>query len=356
MRKAAIVIGLGAFFITMALLLRFYAYGQLAVVPLDQNTQQVVVDKHATFFDADNVKPGAGTLTTTARVIGDPAASKKASKASGKDIAVMTKGQTSDNNNEAPPMDAWTGTFTIDRYTGLPVHCNGCPETQDGKPVRYVGQLIKFPFQTAKKDYQYWDTTVSAPMTMKYVDTEQIKGLTVYRFQGTVPPTKFRTQEIPRGAFGLPDIHGVVADRSYSNDRTLWIEPETGVIIKLQEKQHQELKDPEPGAKLLNALTTDSVMSDATVTKNVDDYKSKATLLKILRIWAPLLLALLGIILLLGGIAMSVLGRQDRRDDEDPSGYGYDGEETYDGQREDGISTLDDMADGRRDRRGEALS
>lgn len=35
MRKAAILIGIGAFCVTMALLLKFYAYDRLAVVPYD---------------------------------------------------------------------------------------------------------------------------------------------------------------------------------------------------------------------------------------------------------------------------------------------------------------------------------
>ena len=311
MRKASVVIGLGAFFLTMAVLLRFYAYDRLAVVPLDQNTRQTVVDEHATFFDADKVAPGEGRLTTVATVIGDPAASKTVSDQTGKDVVVLDKGQTSDNNDQAPPMDASTDRIAVDRHTGLPVAWSGT--RSNGKASKLSGQTIKFPFQTQKQTYQYWDGTAGTTMAMKFIGTEKVKGLTTYKFEGSLPLTKFREQELPRGAFGLPDTGGVVADRLYQNTRTLWVEPETGVMMKLQEKQHQELHLDEPGAKPVNALTTTSVFTDQTIQKNVDDYKTKAMLLKILRLWAPIALGVLGLALLLVGGAMA-LGRRGRGD------------------------------------------
>ena len=69
MRKAAVMIGFGAFFLTLALLMRFYAYPKLAVIPSDQNTQQTVTDDHASYFDADTVKPGSGKIITKATVV-----------------------------------------------------------------------------------------------------------------------------------------------------------------------------------------------------------------------------------------------------------------------------------------------
>ncbi|MDE9364538.1 DUF3068 domain-containing protein [Luteipulveratus sp. YIM 133132] len=314
MRKASVVIGLGAFFLTMALMLKFYAYDRLAVIPLDQNTRQTVVDDHATFFDADKVAPGAGKLTTVATVIGDPDASKAASKQQGRDLVVINKGQTSDNNDQAPPMDGSTDKIVVDRHTGVAVNC--CGTASNGKPAQFKGQLIKFPFQTTRRTYDYWDGTADRTMAMKYVSTETIKGLQTYKFEGVLPLEQYRTQEVPRGIFGLPDTGGVVAKRSYQNTRTLWVEPETGVIIKLQEKQHQELQIDEPGAKPVNALTTTSVFTDKTVQDNVDEYASKATLLKILRFWAPLALGALGVILLIAGVFVSIAARSRRSQEE----------------------------------------
>jgi len=63
------MIGFGAFFLTLTLLMRFYAYPKLAVVPSDQNTQQLVTDDHASYFDADTLKPGAGKIVTKGTVV-----------------------------------------------------------------------------------------------------------------------------------------------------------------------------------------------------------------------------------------------------------------------------------------------
>lgn len=323
MRKAATVIGLGAFFLTMALLLRFYAYDKLAVVPLDQNTQQVVQDRNATFFDADKIAPGKGTLTTKVTVVADKAASEKASDETGKDVLVFNQWRSSDNNNEAPPMDASTGRVAIDRSTGEALDC--CDTKVNGKDQQYSGYLIKFPFQTQKKQYDYWDGTVNKAVPMKYVGEEKVDGLNTYKFEGSVPLQKFRTQDVPRKIFGLSD-QSVLADRLYENKRTIWVEPETGVFMKVQENQHQILRIDAPGAKDVNALTTKSVMTPKTVQENVDEYGTKATLLKILRLWAPLALALLGLVLLIGGIAMSLRARRRQNgDDGDADRDGYDG-------------------------------
>ena len=85
MRKSAIVLGFGAFFLTCGLLFKFYAYPRLAVVPLDQNTRQVVEGPDSTYLDVENLKITTGLLTTVATVIGDPDASKAASEETGRD-------------------------------------------------------------------------------------------------------------------------------------------------------------------------------------------------------------------------------------------------------------------------------
>ncbi|MDF8264077.1 DUF3068 domain-containing protein [Luteipulveratus flavus] len=317
MRKAAIVIGLGAFFLTMALLLKFYAYDRLAVVPLDQNTQQVARDQQATFFDADHVKPGSGPIATRLTAIADKKASESASDATGKDVVVLDFGRYTDNNNEPPPMEAYKDRFAIDRHTGQAVRWDG--DRLDDKSAHPSGLTVKFPFQTQQKTYPFWDNRLSKAVPVKYEGTDTIKGLKVYRFHDTVAKTKYADQEVPRGVFGQPDTGGVVAGRFYTNDRTIWVEPETGVIVKVQEKRHDTLELA--GAEPVNAITTTSTFDDKTVSTNVDDYKDKATQLKILRFWAPLALGILGVLLILGGLALSAAGGRRGSERTDEQGF-----------------------------------
>ena len=127
------------------------------------------------------------------------------------------------------------------------------------------------------------------------------------------------TQEVPRFIYKPGDKGGPVqTDRYYSNHRTFWIEPETGVMIKLQEEQKQTLEAT--GYRTITALETTSTFTEDTVKKNVDEYKSKATALKAVRLWAPLALSLLGALLLLGGLLMAVLSGRRGQAVDDP-GY-----------------------------------
>lgn len=341
MRKflPAIVIGVGAFLLTLALLMRFYAVPKLAVVPLDQNSTQVVMGPNSTFLDVENLKIEKGTLKTVATVIGDPEASKEASKKTGRDLAVWDKGQYTDNNDSPPPMDASTDRIVFDRFTGAAVNC--CGENADGEPIEHKGQLVKFPFFTEKKTYDYWDGTTKKAYPAEFKGEETIMGLKVYRFEQDVPRTKTEEREVPAFLFGLPD-RPVMTDRYYQNHRTILIEPTTGVMIKLTEQQHQELEIPNmPNVKPIIALDTTSSFDDATVKKNVDDYKSKSQQLAMIKSNGPVGSGLLGIILILAGLAWSLLfGTKKRKAEAAAAGTAAPA-----APRQDSTSIFDDNAE-----------
>lgn len=312
-RGAVTFLTLGAFLATLGLSMKFYAYDKLAVVPLDQNTRQIITDDNATFFDADNVAPGSGPIQATVTVIGDPDLAKEVSDELGVNAAVLTKGQDTDNNGEAPPMDFYEGTFAIDRFTGEALDWSGA--TEKGEPQTFEGQIIKFPFNTQKKTYQYWDGTIGAPMDMEYKGTEKVEGtdgsIETYRFEGYVPETVFGTREVPRGIFGLEDTSSVEATRTYENNRTIWVEPETGAMIKVEETQKQMLIWDEPGSVPVVAMDTVSSFTPETIQGNIDTYKSKAAALRAVRTWLPLTLGGIGALLVLIGAVMAFRFKSD---------------------------------------------
>lgn len=314
MRKVlpAVVIGLGAFLLTMGLLLKFVAYPRLAVVPLDMNTQAVVVDDDASFFDADNVKPATGKLTTISTVIGDPQASEDASEQTGRKVAVWELGQKSDNNDDNYPMSASTERVAFDRTTGEAINC--CEENVDGTQVTHEGLVVKFPFDTQPVDtYRWWDGNTKAAYPVKYEGEDEVQGMGVYKFTTDVPLTKYATRELPDYALGLKDAGPIQADRYYSNKRTFYVQPATGVIIDRVEEQHQEFRAP--GAETLDALDTTSRFTQETVDANVEEYKSKGALLAAVNGPASYAMIVLGVLLLLAGVLLSlVLGRRRRED------------------------------------------
>lgn len=305
MRKSAIVIGFGAFFLTLALLLKFYAYDKLTVIPADTNVQQVLSDPNAKFFDADTLSFKQGKVTTIQTVVAD----KKGSEAQGGNSIVLNINQVTDNNNQAPPIDAFGSHLGLNRHSGLPLDC--CDDSMTRlqgtkvvtKPVQHQGYTIKFPFGAGKGSYDYWDNTLQKSMTMKYVGTDTIEGLAVNRYEGSVPDTKYTQQALPGVLFGgAKSSPGVLADRSYKNDRTIWAEPTTGAFIKVAEHQVITLTDPATG-RTVTGIDTNQVMNDATVKKNVDEYKGKASQLKLLQLM-PWVLGILGLLLIIAGIAI----------------------------------------------------
>lgn len=306
----AIIMGVGAFILTMGLLFRFYAYPHLAVVPNDQNTTQIVQDPNANYFDADNRKPAKGELTTTARIIGDPEAADAASEQTGRDLAVWNSGQISDNNADNMPMDGSTEVFVFDRNTGETVNC--CGASKDGEEIKREGQLVKFPFDAQPDDsYMWWDSTVSKAFPVKFEREEDLQGMNAYVYTMEVPETKYAKRELPGGLFGQgAKSPAVKADRFYENKRTFWVDPATGVVLDRVEEQFQEFRY---GGKTLTALDTTSRFTKETVDKNVEEYKSKSSLLQMIHTTLPIVFVVLGLLLIVAGLVLSLLiGRRGR--------------------------------------------
>ena len=294
MKRYTALLGLGGFLLVAALMLEFYAYPRLAVVPLNQNTTSVSVGPGAKYFSVAELAPTTGDLISTRRVVGDVKASEEASKALGKDIAVWKTGVVTDDDNKRPPISAYTERVAFERHTGESVNC--CQESYNGKPVKHSGLVFKLPFQSEKKTYQFWDSTLLKALPMSYRRTTTINGVTVYEYVQNIPRTKSGTTEVPPSVLGLPGTGSVLATNWYSNVRTLWVEPETGVIVKGQEKQYNTIEAP--GADPVVATDVTIAYDDATVKDNTDTYGPKSSQLKLMRIWLPVLAGGLGLVMI----------------------------------------------------------
>lgn len=316
------LIGLGAFLIVLAPLLRFYAYDKLAVVPLDQETTSISVGPDATVFSIADGEEVNLDLESTRNVVGDVEASEEASDEQDQDLAVwetfvFTGPEGEEFSEDNPPLSATHDRVVFDRHTGEAVACCGqytsSEVDEDGVEIRdesteIEGQYFKLPFGSEKKDYMFWDGDLLEATPLEYQEEEEIEGLTVYRYEQVIEPTDIG--DLPEGAgslFGVDDPDAVI-DRIYSNTRTLWIEPETGVIIRGQEDQFVTAEYE--GEEV--ATLTDVVIGydDETISDNVDTYSSLATALKAVRVWAPLAALVLGLLLVVGGVLLVL---RDRR-------------------------------------------
>jgi len=301
---APVLIGLGTFLIVGALLLKFYAYPRIAVVPEDQNSVTELSATGATVFDVSSLEQITTDLSIKATTRGDVKAAEKAP-----DGAVVWVGTQTVKKSDGGIISQSSDITAMDGTTAEAVNC--CGVAVDvvngvGTPVVRKGLVFKFPFNTQKKDYQVWDDTLLGTATAKYVGEEEIQGMKVYKFTTDIPETVVGTREVPASVLG---IEGTVvnADETYQVQRQVFVEPTIGAIIDRIDDQRATLTYGD--AEL---VTTEAEISytDAQVKSNVDDYESKAVLLSGVRTTYPLIAGLLGLLALAAGV---LLGRGSTR-------------------------------------------
>lgn len=311
MRRASLgLIALGAFLVVLAPMVRWYAYPRIAVAPAAQRSTTTLVGPDATIFDLSTLKEITTDLTTTVRTLGDT----EASAAAGGDTVVWMNSTTT-RSSDGVIRSQEVERLAFDARTGEAVNC--CGEYISDQPdvntaVKHEGLVVKFPFATEKKTYDFWDGTLRAAVPIDYAGTTSVDGVSVYRFQQTIPRTQVGTTEVPASLLGLEGSGSVQAAEMYSNVRTLWVEPNTGVIIKRAESQDNTLDYG--GQPRITTTRVTTGYDDATVKKFADEYGSQGRLLHLVRSVIPQVLFVLGLILMAGG---AVLGRRPMRHSPD---------------------------------------
>jgi len=296
-----ILSGVGGFLMVFGILLNVYAYPRLATAPLDQDSVSKLEGPGGTVFDIPSLSEIQTDLTTTAQTVGDVDAAED----HGDNVRVWVN-STSTKSADGTVRSRSIERVAFDGFTGEAVDCcDAYSETTQGQPesVKFEGQVFKFPFQTEKKTYMWWDGTLKRAMPAEFVREEEFRGLKTYVFVQDIPSEVWTQMEVPASVVGEEGEDNVVADRTYSNKRTFWVEPETGVVINRQEVQGATLQvDGEDRATLTDVTTQ---FTDETVQNNLDDYSSKPALLKMVRVILPLVLGIGGLVLLLVGLLLS---------------------------------------------------
>jgi hypothetical protein len=298
-----LLFGLGAFLLVAGLLIKFYAYPRLAVAPIDQNSVTKLQATGAEIFDAATLKPLTTDLSVQSRTVGDV----KASQERGNNVRVWV-GTTSIRSDDGVVRSRSTTRTAFDATTAEAVNCCGAfNESTEGdrKAVKRTGLVFKWPFNTEKKDYKVWDDTLGDTVTAKYVKESSVKGLKTYEFKLVVPRTKVGSQEVPASVVGEPGTGNVQADSMYATTNDYQIEPLTGAIVTQSLASTNTLAVD--GEDRLTTTKADLQYTPATVDSNVKDFKSKASLLKLVQTTAPIITIVLGLILLALSI---VLGRR----------------------------------------------
>ncbi|MFI2708177.1 DUF3068 domain-containing protein, partial [Nocardioides sp. CER28] len=172
--------------------------------------------------------------------------------------------------------------FALDRTTGFPVANQSKYVTDSDSVDSYQGVVVKFPFNTEKKDYDYWDGTLGHAVTAHYKGTKFVDGLKTYRFDVSIPT---QDAEIAAGTQG-----------TYAATQTVWVDPKTGSFIDQEGTQTVALPD---GTKMLDVSVS---YTDGTVKNNVDTAKSNKRSLWLIGTGARFIAPVVGIVFVILGV------------------------------------------------------
>ena len=288
MRKVlpALLAGLGAFLVAMAIVALTWVPGVVERTPLDTD--------NTTFLD--------GTVS----VLGEDEGPARAfstnavdSNASDDDVAVWdtslclvhdVDGIDSCVDADDPAgrlISAETTRFATDRYTALTVPNEGyLPEDTP----QLDGLQNKWPFNAEKKTYPVWDDLVGAAVDADYIGEEEIDGLKVYVYEyaANVGPVTI-----------VGDIIG-----TYFGKYTFYVEPKTGSII------NQTIHQERLAAGVESVLDLDLKFTDDQIQTNVDDANDALSMLNMMEVIVPIVGFVLGIPALIIGVLLMLRGRR----------------------------------------------
>ncbi len=319
---SSVLIGLGAFLIMAAVLVKFYAYPNLAVVPSSYESTTTLEAKGATIFDAGVLAPVQSDLAISSYTYTNPEADPNSGYTAWVSATSILRSDVAGATCDPTVDPALPGCFQqstdrsgFDNSTGVAAsaeECGDCPSSYDKSVIEgdeYVaqsvditreGQLYKAPFDTQKKDMLWWDGSIAEATTMEYVGEEDVEGLTTLKFVQTIEPTNIGTQDLPGKVFGLPDAT-LTADVVYAMTRTLWIAPATGSPVKRSELRNQVFSYE---GQTVPAFVGTVAYTDDVVTELVADAKSKTFLLNGMQALFPILMLLLGLASIAGGLLL----------------------------------------------------
>lgn len=315
----AVLVVLGALSFGFGVLAKPYLYDRLAVVPLDQDSVSVsegtgvdalrahVVDGESRIDKLTGVR-----VVSTRTTKGIPGAVEERGVASDQAFWQTTVRSQAEVDGELVDLSYSDAGVSVDRRTGEATNCCGdyasagdLTDPDRVEPRIYEGQYFKFPFGVEQRDYQWWDSGLRRASPISFVEEAEVDGVPVYVFRQELGPETIDTLEVPGSLFSPTEVGNVAADAVYSNTRTLWVEPVTGVVIDGNEEVSltYEAEGFEPVARTVGTIG----FSDETVAENASTWGPKASLLSFVDSWLTLIGIGVGIVLIAVGGALLIV-------------------------------------------------
>lgn len=282
----------GAFLLILAVMAQVYATDKVLRTPLD--TDSVTrLEGTATLGGPDGeesfpVKVASTTKTDSDKSDDDVVVFKNSS------CVVRDEGDVGDCvSNDDPEkrlLTASTDDFATDRFTAEAVND---PKYLPSAAEPHEGLINKWPFEAEKKDYLYWSGTTGEAVPAVYDRTEDVEGIEAYVYKVDIVDAPIEVAD------GVPGY--------YNDSIEIFIEPFTGTIIDQHSSQTRTTSEREL------VLALDVAFTDDQVKKTTDEAKSNSFKLTLVTEIVPLVGYIVGIPLLLIGLALVLLARREEQ-------------------------------------------
>mgnify|MGYP000235764088 FL=1 len=326
--------GLGAALLIAALLLSTYTKSNISKIPLDID-HTVVSDGSGTAFDPASLNEQNFVVNEDVPLVMQEQVTVESP--ANADVVTLQVGSTlrrSDKQQENGLLLAMVDTVTLDRETAMAVSSDSNPGGAVQKPraieneepptniaLPHEGLSYRFPFDTEKKTYPYFDPIAQKAYDANYDGEEDVNGLTTYKFTQNVgfdgdgelvdpiPYASLYDDEADSRATAPARLWGIEAEdpeepitmtRYYAAQRTFWVDPVSGTIVKQTDRgYHYYARE---------ALEPEVTFVDYSVTTNEESIESQVSAARDERdrvaLWGrilPITFTALGLIALVGG-------------------------------------------------------
>ncbi|WP_197504714.1 DUF3068 domain-containing protein [Mycobacterium sp. 852002-51163_SCH5372311] len=324
------IIGLGAALLIAALLLSTYTSKRITKIPLNVDAT-LISNGSGTALDAASLSTDHVVTNQNVQLVSQQQITVE--NPANADVVTFQAGTSvrrTDRQKDSGLLLAIVDFVTLNRKTAMAVsnpsgfvqkprafNDDNPPTTT---PLPHTGLSYRFPFHTEKKTYQYFDPIAQKPFDATFEDEEDVNGLTTYRFKqnvgynaaGTLTDPieypslltnredgKITTSAKMWGVAGEPDEQ-ITMTRYYAAQRTFWVDPVTGTIVKKTERaNHYFARDKmKPELRLADYTVT---FTEDTVESQVNAARDERDRLALWSRVLPITFTAVGLIALVGG-------------------------------------------------------
>jgi hypothetical protein len=240
--------GLAAFLAASAVILGWRIAGQATERSLSEHETVTLTAARASYFSPVRLRE----ITGAAIVVTDTITAVRGAVSPA--IAIWNVHESVYDATNRQPLEPMSRTVVFDRGTAELVNC--CGGNIDGDGLIWQDGIAgyAFPVGTRKQTYYVFDTVLDKPEPFAYSGMDTVDGIPAYRF----------AEDVSAAKAGFSSLSS--ADpQAYSVQRVYWVDPETGMLLKVSEKEDLSLVNPATGSAVTRLFRADLHTTTATV-------------------------------------------------------------------------------------------